>query len=72
MYYLLMNVSAASVTYDQIMHLYFNFCYLHSYWGVYKAATVLGLAVGTRDAAVNKVSGVLDIRPVEGNNVQTK
>lgn len=48
------------------------FCYLHSYWGVYKANAVLGLAAGTRNAAVNKVSGVLDIRPVEGNNVQTK
>lgn len=33
---------------------------------------MLGLAAGTRDAAVNKVSGVLDIRPVKANNVQSK
>lgn len=48
------------------------------YWQVYKANTVLGLARGTRDAAENKGSGsdeinaVSDLRPVEGNNMQTK
>lgn len=47
------------------------------YWGAYKANIVSGLVVGTRNAAVNKVSGVYwlnggaDTRPVHGKNVLT-